>query len=285
MIGQAAGRITRTPVLSTFTLSGDPALLRAHQPGGASRKAEFLRTLGGVAARGKRIYFRSLTTDAAVTNAELLKIDSDRVTTIPRGVPSDLRPDPLIARSDLGVPDDARLIINVGREVAQKGQVHLLNTFAKLRTVHPDLHLVICGRPGETSDELTELTSQYGLEGHITRYGYTPHVHHLVAHATIFAFPSLMEGLGTALLEAMSVGTPIVGFDIPPVREAVGSDGAILVPLGDEAELGRELDRLLVDEQARLDCIAAGRARVTSQFNINAIAERVESLLEETARR
>jgi glycosyltransferase involved in cell wall biosynthesis len=223
LIGQVAGRITRTPVLSTFTLSGDPALLRAHQPGGASRKAEFLRTLGGVAARGKRIYFQSLTTDAAVANAELLKIDSDRVTTIPRGVPSDLRPDPLIARSDLGVPDDARLIINVGREVAQKGQVHLLNTFAKLRTVHPDLHLVICGRPGETSDELTELTSQLGLEGHITRYGYTPHVHHLAAHATIFAFPSLMKGLGTALLEAMSVRTPIVGRH--PARSRSGRLG------------------------------------------------------------
>jgi hypothetical protein len=43
IIGQVVGRLARIPVLSTFTLSGDPSLLRAHQPDGASRRAEVLR--------------------------------------------------------------------------------------------------------------------------------------------------------------------------------------------------------------------------------------------------
>lgn len=283
IIGQVAARITRTPVLSTFTLSGDPHLLRAHQPDGASRRAEMLRKLGGVAARRSKAHFRSLTRDAGTTNASLLRVPDSRITIIPRGVPGDLRPEPLMPRSELGVPEEGRLIINVGREVAQKGQIHLMHVFAKLKVDHPDLQLAICGRSGETSDDLTRLTSELGLEGSVTRLGYTEHVHHLLGHATVFAFPSLMEGLGTALLEAMSVGTPIVGFDIPPVREAVGDDGAILVPLGDEAALCDEIDGLLIDEPARQACIAAGRRRVTEYYAIDTIAGRVEELLTDTA--
>ena len=81
---------------------GQKSLLQAHQPGAASRKAEILRRIGARAARGRTVYFRSLTADAADTNAQLLGIARDRVTVIPRGVPTDLRPEPLRTRTDSG---------------------------------------------------------------------------------------------------------------------------------------------------------------------------------------
>ncbi len=188
-----------------------------------------------------------------------------------------------MARTEIGLPTDGRFIVNVGREVAQKGQVHLMRVVARLREEHPDLHLVICGRPGESSDELTRLTADYSMENNVTRLGYTEHVHHVVAHATLFAFPSLMEGLGTALLEAMAIGTPIVGFDIPPVRAAIGNDGATLVALGDEDGFRRECHRLLIDEPARVRQIEAGRHRVVAEYSIDVVATRVEELLRSTA--
>ena len=181
--------------------------------------------------------------------------------------------------------NDRRLLVNVGREVAQKGQVHLMRVFARLRQDHGDLHLVIGGRPGETTQELTQMVGDLGLDGHVTRLGYTEHVHHVVAHADLFVFPSLMEGLGTALLEAMSIGTPIVAFDIPPVSETVGGHGAILVPLLDEDALYEACGRLLGDERAHTRQAALGRDRVTSSFSIDAVAARVESLLRDTATR
>lgn len=283
VIGQVVGRLTRTPVLSTFTLSGDPKLLRAHQPGGATRKAEILRAIGARVARSRHISFRALTTDAAETNARLLGVDPGRVTVIPRGVPADLRPEPLASRADLGLPDDRRLIVNVGREVAQKGQVHLMRVFARLLEDHPDLHLVICGRTGETTAELSAMTADLGLEDRVSRMGYTEHVHDIVAHATIFGFPSLMEGLGTALLEAMAIGTAIVAFEIPPVVEAVGQDGAVLVPLGDEERFHKECHRLLSDEDARSAQVEAGRARVRGHYSIDTVAGQVEALIRRTA--
>ena len=154
-----------------------------------------------------------------------------------------------------------------------------MRVFARLRQDHGDLHLVICGRPGETTQELTQMVGDLGLDGHVTRLGYTEHVHHVVAHADLFVFPSLMEGLGTALLEAMSIGTPIVAFDIPPVSETVGGHGAILVPLLDEDALYEACGRLLGDERAHTRQAALGRDRVTSSFSIDAVAARVESLL------
>lgn len=283
VVGQVVGRITRTPVLSTFTLSGDPRLLRAHQPGGATRKAEILRSIGARVARSKHVSFRALTADAAETNARLLGIGLDRVTVIPRGVPSDLRPDPLRTRAELGLPEDRRLIVNVGREVAQKGQVHLMRVFARLLEEHPDLHLVICGRTGETTAELSAMTADMGLEDRVTRMGYTEHVHDVVGHATIFGFPSLMEGLGTALLEAMAIGTAIVAFEIPPVVEAVGADGAVLVPLLDEDRFHKECNRLLSDEEARTAQVEAGRRRVLEHYSIETVAARVEALIRSTA--
>lgn len=94
IVGQIAGRLTRTPVLSTFTLSGDKSLLQAHQPGAGSRKAELLRRVGAWAARGHHVYFRSLTADAAVTNAKLLGISPERVTVIPAVSPVICGPTP-----------------------------------------------------------------------------------------------------------------------------------------------------------------------------------------------
>ena len=201
------------------------------------------------------------------------------MTVVPRGVPTDLRPDPVLDRRELGLPEDCRLLVNVGREVAQKGQAHLLRVFAQLRADHPDLHLAICGRTGESSDDLTRLIDELELDDHVSRLGYTPHVHHVLAHASLFVFPSLMEGLGTALLEAMSVGVPIVAFDIPPVREAVGEDGATLVRVGDEEGLRKACHLYLSDESVRTAQIEAGRSRVSREYSIDAIAARVEALM------
>ena len=283
VVGQVAGRLTGTTVLSTFTLSGERTLLESYQPDGATRKAKLLRKAGALTARSKNVYFRAVSKDAADTNAHLLGIDRNRVTVIPRGVPTTLRPDTLLSRNELGLPEDARIIVNVGREVAQKGQIHLLAVFARLRTEHPDLHLAICGRTGEITDELTRLTTTLGLEGHVTRMGYTDLALHVVAHADLFVFPSLMEGLGTAVLESMSIGTPVVAFDIAPVRETVGADNAVLVPVGDEDALYRECHRLLDNPGARATLIDAGRVRVENDYPVLGIAHRVEALLEKTA--
>ena len=85
----------------------------------------------------------------------------------------------------------------------------------------------------------------------------------LITRADVFVFPSLWEGQGNALLEAMAVGAPIVATDIPSTRETL-TDGvdALLVPPADPPALAAAMARLLGDRElaGRLGAAAAERA-------------------------
>jgi glycosyltransferase involved in cell wall biosynthesis len=232
LVGQLAARATGTPVLSTFVLSGDLDLLKQTQPGAATARAALLRRLAAASARASKAEFRALTEDAKATNCQLLRVPTDRVEVISRGAPQAIYD--AMGRSELGLPASGPLVVNVARLAAQKGQVMLLRAFALVAAQQPDVHLVIVGREGVASVDVAAEIDALGLADRVTLLGYTPYARHVLAHASVFAFTSRMEGLGTAVLEAQSAGIPVVSFDIPPVREAT-DDGraARLVAVGD----------------------------------------------------
>ena len=277
LVAQIAARRAGIPVLSTFTLSGDPKLLRSFQPNAASLKAGVLRRIAAVAARSDTVRFRALTGDARDTNAKLLGVAAGRSTVIHRGVPIDLLPSAPESRSKLNLPEDAPIVLNIGRQTAQKGHGFLIEAFVKLREV-TNAHLVICGREGDASTELIELIASNHLSDRVTVTGYTPDVHHYLAHADVFVFPSLMEGLGTAVLESMSAGVPVVAFDIPPVREiSANGEHASLVRVGDIETLARETDQALIGNRANQAKSAQQYAHST--HSVDVIAEQVHTRL------
>lgn len=277
LVGQLATRYTEVPVLSTFTLSGQVELLRRYQPGARALKASVLRGVAGFAARQTNVWFRALTQNALDTNASLLGVDPERCVVIPRGVP---RRTSQVDPPHLGIPKDVPVVLNIGRQTAQKGHFLLLDAFRQVVEETP-AHLAIVGRRGEISAELEERIERYALGSHVTLVGFTPEIDRYLARADVFAFSSLMEGLGTGVLEAMSVGLPVVAFDIPPVREATG-DGqfASLVPAGDAASLAAAL----------IDTLRTGPSRsravmefAQSTYDLDVIASRVEGRLREVA--
>lgn len=280
LVGQAASLRRKVPILSTFTLSGDVALLRRHQPGASSRKAAVIRSISGRYARRSNAQFRALTLDALRTNCALLGVPETRAAVIPRGVPSDLAARTYLSREELGLPVGPSLLVNVGRQTAQKGHVFLLRSLAKLLD-EADWHLVVVGREGEVTGEIKATIKELGLESNVTLTGYTKHVHDYMSHADVFAFPSYMEGLGTAVLEAMAMGLPIVAFDIAPVREVTdGGRLADLVPIDD---LSSFVERV----EAGLDRPGEFRREaqdwVRSGFGLDLVAEAVEERLRHVA--
>ncbi len=280
LVCQIAGRISRLPVVSTFTLSGDVRLLRSYQPGAASARASVLRRIAAMAASSPGITFRALTEDALETNCRLLRIDPRRCRVIPRGIPNDLRPTPLKTRAQLGLPDGIPLLVNVGRQTAQKGHPVLIEVFRRI-LAHEDAHLVIVGREGDSSRQIKGLLSEYGLEERVTLTGYTPDVFHYLCHAEVFVFPSFMEGLGTAVLEAMSLGVPVVASDIPPIRE-ITNDGALarLVPAGDAAAFAIAVEDALTMNR---DVVSEARNWVDERYSIGAVTKRLDQLLRAAA--
>lgn len=274
-VAQFAARRTGTPVLSTFTLSGDVDLLRRFQPGADSWRASVLRTVAGYAARSPLVWFRALTEDTRDTNARLLRISPERVTVVPRGLPEMKSVVAPKSRSRLGLPEDVPVLLNVGRQTAQKGHVDLVEVFDRVRATRP-CHLVILGREGDTTEDLNQAIARSNHADDITVIAYTPDVPDFLAHASVFVFPSFMEGLGTAVIEALTAGLPVVAFDIPPVREATG-DGMYgrLVPVGDLAGMAGAVAHVL-DAPGR-STEAAAWAR--DKYAIESVATRVESLL------
>lgn len=281
LVSQVAGRLTGVPVLSTFTLSGDSQLLKRYQPGASSMRASILRKIAGAAARHGSVRFRALTNDALITNCRLLGVDSARAQVIPRGVPLPEKNSAPKTRQELGLPTGVPLIVNVGRQSAQKGHVDLLRAF-RLVLDDRDSHLVIIGREGDASRTIHDIIDMHHLQASVTLTGYTPDVADYLRHGSVFAFSSRMEGLGTALLEAMAVGLPIVAFDIPPIREITkdGEHATLVLPGDVETFAARILEAI---EGRSGPSLTDAMEWVRGNYSVPAIASRLEALLRATA--
>ena len=279
LIAQLATRRRGVPVLSTLTLSGDPALMKTLQPGAGTRRAALLRGVSARAARSSHVWFRALTEDSKATTCAAMGISESRVFVLPRGVP------PIVetsaTRSSLGLPQSARILLNVGRQTAQKGHKYLIEAFRRVKS-EIDTHLVILGQRGDGSRDLEDLIRLHDLEDSVTVVPFTPTPVDYYMTADVFVFTSLMEGLGTAVLEAMACGLPIVAFDIPPVREAT-RDGELahLTPPGDLDAVATAVLKL-ISGQAR-DHVKEARTWVVENHSSSEIAHQLEGRLIELA--
>ncbi|MGD2101281.1 MAG: glycosyltransferase [Acidimicrobiia bacterium] len=281
LIAQAAGARASLPVLSTFTLSGDPRLMRLYQPGADSIPARALRKVEQRSARRPHVWFRALTSDSKRSHCAAARIDAKRVTVIPRGVPEPYGSVP--TRSELGLPVDRPVVLNVGRQTAQKGHADLIRAFASIDPTR-EAHLVILGREGDGTPSLRSAISEFGVGDRVTVIPYTERPYDYYRNADVFAFPSRMEGLGTAVLEAMACGLPVVSYDIPPIRE-IGGDAVVatLVPEGDVEALTSAVAAVLDDPDAASQTADTARKRIAADYSVSAVAHRVERLLVEVA--
>lgn len=284
LIGQISGRRAQVPVLSTFTLSGDPALMRRYQPGAGLVRAQALRRIEWWSARRDHVWFRALTEDARRTNSEVAGIDPARVSVIPRGVPIPDLETPTPSRAELDLPEGP-VVLNVGRQTAQKGHEDLVRAFAAVRARRP-AHLVILGREGDGSAALLATIGELDLGDSVTVLPFTERPFDYYRVADVFAFSSHMEGLGTAVLEAMAAGLPVVAYDIPPVREVAGDPTlATLVPLGDAAALASEIESVIDAPGPALERARRARDAVVATHSLEGVVARLEELLHQVAHR
>lgn len=148
------------------------------------------------------------------------------------------------ARSELGIPEDATVVGAIGRLVPVKGHAHLLRAFADVAPRFASAQLVIIGE-GRERTALEALIRQLGLAARVRLPGNIPDALRYMRAFDVFAMPSLREGLGLALMEGMSGRLPVIGSDIPAMRDLVRGAGGTLVAPGDEPALAAALARWL----------------------------------------
>lgn len=152
-------------------------------------------------------------------------------------------------------------ILFVGGNFQRKGLFVLLEAIARLRDGHPAMRLHVVGGDPDPG-RVARCAAALGVGRCVVIHGWQPHdrVRAMMAGASVFAMPSLVEAFGLVYLEAMSAGVPVLASGHGGMTEILrhGVD-ALLVPPGDVGSLVEALERVLADEALRRRLIAAGR--------------------------
>ncbi|MGF1618754.1 MAG: glycosyltransferase family 4 protein [Acidimicrobiia bacterium] len=284
IVGRLAAWGTGVPVLTTLAnttyeparIAGDANLTRS--------KVNLVKRIDAFTARRLTDHFHAVSAAVKESAVHHLGIDPDKVTVVRRGR------DPVrlgrrteerrrLAREQLGVGSDARLVLTVGRHEYQKGQAYLIEAFAAFSGRQPSAVLLVAGREGNASESLQRKAEEGGIADRVRFLGHRADVGDLMAAADVFVFPSLWEGLGGVLIEALALEVPIVSSDLAATREVVGGDGSsgILVAPGDVDALASAIEGLLDDPEQRQRAVGNSRKRFETEF---LLADRSEDLIE-----
>ena len=187
-----------------------------------------------------------------------------RLVVIPLGVPSlgTAAEMPSAVAAALG---GAPFIVAIGTLEPRKNFAHLLGAFGVLATRHADVRLVIAGHDGPARPEIEAAITRLPpgtrdrvvLAGSVSDAGRRA----LLENATLLAYPSIYEGFGFPVLEAMTAGVPVVAARAGSIPEVAG-DAALLFEPTNELDLADYMDRVLTDDDIRSELIARGRDRV-----------------------
>lgn len=176
------------------------------------------------------------------------------------------------------------LCISIGRLTKQKGQWHMVRAFAEVKKSIPEATLVILG-DGPYRSRLQKLILDCGLHDSIFLLGKHKNVYPFLAAADLFLFSSVWEGMPNTMLEALSVGLPIVAADCgggpkeilapeyavskPPMYPYFGKNGALTAPLGAEPVFQATNVVSLTDaERVFAEAVIEKLARVPEQKSI-----------------
>ena len=152
-------------------------------------------------------------------------------------------------------------ILALGNALPYKNMPRLIRGFSSISEEFPQVHLVLAGR-GETYRDLGRLVDRLGMSGRV-EFRERPsdrEVEMLLADALLFAFPSLVEGFGMPMLEAMANGCPVLTSQSSSLPEVAG-DAAILVDPLDADSIGAGMRLLLRDGLLRRCLSERGRRR------------------------
>ncbi len=176
-------------------------------------------------------------------------------------------------RAKLGLDSDALLLGMVCRLVEQKGIPYALEAMRRIRAQFPQAHLVIAG-DGEKADELRRLASALGMADRVHWLGWRSDAADLMAAFDLLLAPSLWEGFGLVLLEAMARRVPVIASRVGAIPEViVHGESGILIEPRDVAALAQAMARLLDDRALRKYMGLLGAARLEERFSIRRMVE------------
>jgi glycosyltransferase involved in cell wall biosynthesis len=189
---------------------------------------------------------------------------------------------------ELGLPVESQILLNVARVSPQKGLLYAVRALPAILKQYPQAHLLSVGATTDPrwTTELKREAGSLGVADHFHMLGAQANVVDFLRACDIFVFPSLYEGLGIALIEAMAAGCVCVATNTGPIPEVVqdGKDG-VLVPSADAEALARAICDLLGDPSRRSQLGTAAKQTAFSKFQPKEQAERLTRVYESVIHR
>lgn len=209
-----------------------------------------------------------------------------RVQVVPNGIPP-VSVDRAAARRAVealtGAAAGAPVLTMVGRLDPVKAQLEVVESLPGLLAQRPDLRLLLVGEPDRYrpwyAEQVHARVRELGVGGAITFAGQRDDAIALMGGSDLVAVPTMRdergmgtEGFGLVGVEAMAVGTPVVGYADGALPEVLG-DCAVLVAPGDRTALQAAIGRLLDDPGERSRLAACGQARVAERYGLATMME------------
>ena len=257
----------RRPVV--ITIQGSDIFQVPHYPLGRRATRATLQKCDRVTALTQSLK------DAAVATG----VAADHIDVIPNGVHvADFAP-PCITNE--GQSQRAKLILFVGSLITRKGVNHLLDALPQVFAKYPQHRAVVIGN-GPEEGTLRQQADRLGLASRVDFLGFRPQaeIQEWMQRAQVFVLPSLEEGQGVVLLEALASGTPVVASAVDGIREVVTPECGILVPAANSAALAEALCRLLRDDARWQQMSSRARRHMIESYDWDRIAQRYITLYE-----
>ncbi|MEI6128187.1 MAG: glycosyltransferase family 4 protein, partial [Pseudomonadota bacterium] len=215
-----------------------------------------------------------------VTKVERVPIE--KVTPIYYGLDEikPLHPDQSL-RVEFGFSSREIVLGMIARLVEQKGHYYLIEAFSKAFEENPNLRLLIVG-DGELKAALQNQVHKKKLDRVIRFTGYRNDITDVLSALDIFVHPSLWEGFGLAILEAMAMGKPVIATSISAIPELVENEvTGLLVPPKEIQSLAQAIAKLSLDASMRKAFGQNAQERWKRLFSTDSMVEKTENLYSE----
>jgi glycosyltransferase involved in cell wall biosynthesis len=180
-------------------------------------------------------------------------------------------------KKSLGISSRGLVVGTVGWLLPIKGPMHLLNAMESVWQDYPEATLVFVGK-GDLEAELRAKALQMGVSGRVKFLGWRDDIPEIMKILDVFVLPSLNEGMGRVLVEAMAAGRPVVASRVGGIPDLVkhGENGFLVEP-GDENGVSAAIKKLLADKIMRDQMGEKGRI-MAQAFSLENMVDKIDSL-------
>jgi glycosyltransferase involved in cell wall biosynthesis len=203
-------------------------------------------------------------------------IPEERISVVHSGINperfSSVKSDHLI--SEFNLRSGERVVVNVAHLAAHKGQEYLIRAIPLVLTKIPTARFFIVGG-GKLMGELCSLAASLGLNRKLILTGFRHDVGSFYHIADLFVMSSVQEGLGTAVLDAMALGKPVVATNSGGIPEIIqdGQTGRLVAP-ADPAALAEGIIELLANAEQAKRMASRGKEVVKRNFSVDAMVDK-----------